>query len=104
MSAAAGSIKVHGFHGGLHLNEHKNESTGRPIRPAALPSRIILPLQQHIGAPAKPLVEVGDYVYRGQMVAEPDGYVSTPIHASTSGTVVAIDHGRRIRLQVGQPK
>ncbi|MGB1581332.1 MAG: electron transport complex subunit RsxC [Nevskiales bacterium] len=88
MSATA--IKVHGFSGGLHLNDHKNESTGRPIRAAALPSRIILPLQQHIGAPAKPLVEVGDYVYRGQMVAEPDGYVSTPVHASTSGTVVAI--------------
>ena len=89
MSAVA-PIKVHGFPGGLHLDDHKNESTGRPIRAAALPSRIILPLQQHIGAPAKPLVEVGDTVYRGQMVAEPDGYVSTPIHASTSGTVVAI--------------
>lgn len=82
--------RVHGFSGGLHLDDHKDMSTGQPIRAAALPSRLVLPLQQHIGAAAKPLVEVGDYVYRGQMVAEPDGYVSTPVHASTSGTVVAI--------------
>lgn len=84
------TAKVHGFAGGLHLDGHKDMSTGRPIRAAALPSRIVLPLQQHIGAPAKPLVEVGAYVYRGQMIAEPDGYVSTPIHASTSGTVISI--------------
>jgi electron transport complex protein RnfC len=79
------------FHGGLHLPEHKAESTGQPLRVALLPRQIILPLHQHIGAPAKPVVEVGEHVLKGQMVAQPEGYVSAPVHASTSGTVVAIE-------------
>ncbi len=90
MNIGLGS-KVWNFPGGLKLNGHKQMSAGSAIETAAIPRQLILPLAQHIGAPAKPLVEVGDYVYRGQTIAAPDGYVSMPIHASSSGTVVAIE-------------
>ena len=76
------------FPGGLHLPEHKIDA---PIRSMPLPKTLIFPLAQHIGAPAKPVVAVGDTVLRGQMIAEADGYVSTPVHASTSGKIVAIE-------------
>lgn len=76
------------FPGGLHLPEHKIDAA---IRSMPLPKTLIFPLAQHIGAPAKPIVAVGDTVLRGQMIAEADGYVSTPVHASTSGKIVAIE-------------
>jgi electron transport complex protein RnfC len=79
------------FPGGLHMEGHKGLSTGQPISTAAITSQLVIPLQQHIGTPAKPLVSVGDRVLKGQMVAQPEGYVSAPVHASSSGTVVAIE-------------
>lgn len=79
------------FHGGIHVPDEKELSTGRPVTEAPLPSILTIPLSQHIGAPAKPLVRVGDWVLKGQRIAEPDGYLSAPIHASSSGTVVAIE-------------
>jgi len=79
------------FHGGLHLPDNKALSNSQPITPAQLPQRLILPLQQHIGAPAKPLVQPGDVVLKGQMIAQPDGFVSVPLHAPTSGRVIAIE-------------
>jgi H+/Na+-translocating ferredoxin:NAD+ oxidoreductase subunit C len=79
------------FPGGLHLAPHKEESLRLPLAPAALPSRIILPLQQHIGEPARPVVQVGQTVLKGEVIARPEGYVSVPLHASTSGRVVAIE-------------
>lgn len=79
------------FHGGVHLPDEKDLSTGRPVTKVPLPSLLTMPLQQHIGAPAIPLVRVGDWVLKGQRIAEPQGYVSAPIHASSSGTVVAIE-------------
>lgn len=94
MSVVGGFItgeRVWKFPGGLKLNGHKALSATSAIEIAPIPKTLILPLSQHIGAAAKPLVEVGDYVYRGQTIAAPDGYVSTPIHASSSGTVVAIE-------------
>jgi electron transport complex protein RnfC len=78
------------FHGGLHLPDHKRESTGQPVRPAALPARLWLPLQQHIGEPAEPVVAVGDRVLKGQLLARPKGAISAGVHAPTSGTVAAI--------------
>ena len=80
------------FHGGLKLAEHKESSTGRPIARAAIPSRLILPLQQHLGEAARPRVAVGERVLKGQLIAAPHGPVSSPVHASTSGVVVAIGH------------
>ncbi len=83
-------VRLWRFHGGLHLPEHKAESTGAPIAGIRLPKRIILPLQQHIGEPSELAVEVGERVLKGQIVARASGYVSVPIHASTSGKVVEI--------------
>lgn len=84
-------VKVHSFHGGIHPPENKRQSTGAPISAAPVPARIVLPLQQHIGLPADPVVKIGDRVLKGQLVAEAIGRISANIHASTSGTVVAIE-------------
>ncbi|NOY62925.1 MAG: electron transport complex subunit RsxC [Gammaproteobacteria bacterium] len=81
------------FHGGVHLPQQKTISTTMPVHAAQLPKRLVLPLHQHIGASAKAVVEVGDNVLKGELIAHASGYVSAPIHAPSSGTVVAIaDH------------
>jgi electron transport complex protein RnfC len=79
------------FKGGVHPPQHKAESNARPVHAAPLPKRLVIPLRQHIGNPAKPVVDVGDRVLKGQMIAAADGYISTAVHASSSGTVTAID-------------
>ncbi|MEC9364908.1 MAG: electron transport complex subunit RsxC [Pseudomonadota bacterium] len=83
--------RLFNFRGGLHLDYRKDMSTRDPIRVAPVPPQLVLPLSQHAGAPAKPVVKVGERVLRGQTIAQPDGFVSVPIHASSSGTVVAIE-------------
>ena len=80
------------FRGGLHLDEHKDESTSLPISSIPLPQKLILPLQQHLGHTAEPIVKKGDQVLKGQKIAEATGYVSVPLHAPTSGTVTDIDN------------
>lgn len=81
------------FHGGVHPEEHKAESTHAPIDRSDVPERLVLPLHQHIGEPAEPLFSAGERVLKGQTIARANGYVSAPIHAPTSGTVVDIgDH------------
>jgi H+/Na+-translocating ferredoxin:NAD+ oxidoreductase subunit C len=79
------------FPGGLKLRGHKKRSTQTAIRKTPLAKRLILPLQQHIGATAVPVVEVGDKVLKGQRIARADGHVSVGLHAPSSGTVIAID-------------
>ncbi|MDP2265343.1 MAG: electron transport complex subunit RsxC [Thiobacillus sp.] len=79
------------FKGGVHPPEHKTESNTRPIRVAPLPKQLLIPVRQHIGNPAKPLVHVGQTVLKGQMIAAADGYISAAVHASSSGVVAAID-------------
>ena len=79
------------LHGGLRLPGHKSASTSQPILEVPIPAQLILPLEQHVGEPAQPVVDIGDRVLKGQTVAEPDGEMGVPIHASTSGTVVAIE-------------
>jgi H+/Na+-translocating ferredoxin:NAD+ oxidoreductase subunit C len=83
--------KVFDFHGGIHPPENKTQSLGGPIRCAALPPQLTLPLSQHIGAPADPVVSVGDHVLKGQLIAQASGFVSVPIHAPSSGTISAIE-------------
>lgn len=84
-------IQLHEFDGGIHPPENKHQSTQRPVKVAPLPKELILPLHQHIGAPADPVVAVGDQVLKGQVIAEPHGFVSAPLHAPTSGVVTAIE-------------
>ncbi|WP_127478001.1 electron transport complex subunit RsxC [Sulfurivermis fontis] len=91
LTNSAAPARLWKFHGGLHLPDHKALSCEQAIAPAALPKRLVLPLQQHIGAPAKPIVEVGERVLKGQIIGQPDGFVSAALHAPTSGTVVAIE-------------
>ena len=79
------------FNGGIHPPQHKAESTLRPIGKLPLPEKLILPLRQHVGNMPKIKVQVGDYVLKGQMLAEAEGTVSAAIHAPTSGIVSAID-------------
>ena len=78
------------FHGGLHLDGHKAESNGSAVQEPALPQRLTLPLQQHIGQIAECAVQVGDSVLKGQLIARASDYVSANIHAPTSGTIVEI--------------
>ncbi|MDH5435233.1 MAG: electron transport complex subunit RsxC [Gammaproteobacteria bacterium] len=80
------------FRGGLHLEEHKDESTLLPISSIPLPKKLVLPLQQHLGQTAEAIVSKGDKVLKGQKIAEASGYVSVPLHAPTSGTVIDIDN------------
>ncbi len=83
--------RVWTFHGGVHVPDEKALSNGAPIEPIPLPPRLVIPLAQHIGAPARPCVRVGDRVLKGQLIGEPDGYVSAAVHASSSGLVVAVE-------------
>ncbi len=80
------------FHGGLKLDGHKAMSTQGAVVQARLPKRLVLPVQQHIGEAGTPLVAVGDQVLKGQVIAEDSSYVSAPVHAPTSGTIVDIDN------------
>ncbi|MEW5966787.1 MAG: electron transport complex subunit RsxC [Pseudomonadota bacterium] len=84
------SRELHRFKGGVHPPGHKTESNGRPVHTAPVPRTLVIPLRQHIGNPAKPVVEVGQHVLKGQLIAEADGYISAAVHASSSGTVTAI--------------
>ncbi|MDO9219938.1 MAG: electron transport complex subunit RsxC [Thiobacillus sp.] len=79
------------FKGGVHPPGHKEESNTRPIHAAPLPKKLVIPLRQHIGQSAKPIVNVGDRVLKGQMIAAADGRISTAVHASSSGVVSAIN-------------
>lgn len=78
------------FQGGVQLKEHKRDATAQPVQAAQLPKQLVLPLQQHIGEAAEPLIAVGDKVLKGQLIAKASSAVSAPVHASSSGTVVAI--------------
>ena len=73
------------FHGGVHPEEHKNASSGRPIMPVFIPTELIVSVQQHIGEAGRPCVAVGDHVDAGQIIAQADGYMSVATHAPTSG-------------------
>ena len=90
-SSRKSNHRLHRFHGGLHLPDNKAQSNGRPVRRARIPELLILPLQQHIGEIAKPLVSAGDHVLKGQMIAAPQGLISAPVHAASSGVVVGIE-------------
>jgi Na+-translocating ferredoxin:NAD+ oxidoreductase subunit C len=79
------------FHGGIHPPSNKTQSTRMAIAHAPLPSRLVVPLHQHAGETAKPVVQAGDHVLKGQLIGMPDGFVSSAVHAPTSGTIAAID-------------
>jgi electron transport complex protein RnfC len=85
------SVRLHAFHGGLKLAGHRELTAARPILPAGVPTLLTVPLQQHIGTPAECLVAPGDTVYKGQLIARQVGLISAPVHAPSSGRIVAVE-------------
>ncbi|MBR3566031.1 MAG: electron transport complex subunit RsxC [Paludibacteraceae bacterium] len=77
--------------GGVHPHDNKEYSAHKPIVDVELPKQAIIPLVQHIGAPAQPVVQKGDKVKVGQLLAQAGGFVSAPIHSPVSGTIFKID-------------
>jgi electron transport complex protein RnfC len=75
---------------GIHPDTHKSSTESKAIETNALPSKVIIPVRQHIGAPCEPIVKKGDVVKKGQLIATSEAFVSSPIHASLSGTVVEV--------------
>jgi Na+-translocating ferredoxin:NAD+ oxidoreductase subunit C len=90
MNALVNFTKIFKFHGGVHPPENKTLSTQLPIGQLSLPAKLTLPLRQHVGNLPKMRVNVGDYVLKGQLLAEAEGVVSAAVHAPTSGTISAI--------------
>ena len=78
------------FVGGIHPPEKKELSEHKKITPLKPPARVVILLRQHLGAPAKAAVSIGDEVKIGTVVGAPEGFVSAPVHASVSGKVIAL--------------
>ena len=78
------------FLGNTHVPHHKNTADMQPVKMTP-PKEVVLSMSQHLGAPATPVVKVGDEVKVGQLIAEASGFVSSPIYSSVSGKVVKID-------------
>jgi electron transport complex protein RnfC len=83
--------RLFGFHGGVKPAYHKEASTSLPIAVAPTPTFLVIPLHQSIGGPPRPLVKAGERVLKGQRIGGADGNASSAVHASTSGTVVAVE-------------
>jgi electron transport complex protein RnfC len=79
------------LHGGLRMQGHKAASTSQAILDIPVPKQLVMPITQHVGDPAQPLVAIGERVLKGQLIAAPEGTLGAPVHASSSGTVVAIE-------------
>jgi electron transport complex protein RnfC len=89
------------FRGGVHPKEYKELTEHLAFEFLPAPNEIILPLSQHLGKVAKPLVKKGDEVSLGQLVAQADGFISAPIHSSVNGKVLSI--GKEV-TPLGFPK
>ena len=79
------------LHGGLRLPGHKSASTSQPIVEVPVPSQLVLPITQHVGDPSQPVVGIGERVLKGQLIAESDGTLGAPVHAPSSGKIIAIE-------------
>jgi electron transport complex protein RnfC len=79
------------FTGGVHPSYNKELAEHKAIEVMPVPETLVVYFAQNLGAPPEPIVKKGDAVRKGQVIAEPKGFVSTPVHAPTSGTVKSID-------------
>ncbi len=90
--------RLDGYYGGVHPSERKEFTEHLALKRFPEPEEVVIPLSMHAGAPANPVVQVGDTVKVGQKIGEAAGFISAPVHSSVSGTVVAIeDHGHATR-------
>ncbi|MDD4102975.1 MAG: electron transport complex subunit RsxC [Kiritimatiellae bacterium] len=80
------------FRGGIHPAYNKELAAGAAIRELPMPARLVVPMSQHLGAPAKPVVKVGDTVKSGQLIGEQNGFISAAVHAPAGGKVAAIEN------------
>jgi len=85
------SIRILTFKGGTHPPHSKKATESLAIERANEPKVVVIPMQQHIGAPCEPIVQVGDEVKVGQKIGEAKGFVSSPVHSGVSGKVTAIE-------------
>ncbi len=83
-------MKFPTFKSGIHPNDSKHFTQSLAIEKLPSPKEVFIPLQQHIGAPCKSLVEVGEMVTIGQVIGATEAYVSSPVHATINGKVKAI--------------
>lgn len=85
------NIRTLTFKGGTHPPHSKKATESLAIEKANEPKVVVIPMQQHIGAPCEPIVQVGDEVKIGQKIGEAKGFVSVPVHSSVSGKVIAVE-------------
>lgn len=83
---------TYGFYGGVHPAGAKALTSDKPTKKLFIPKKVVLPLSQHVGSPASPVVAVGDTVSVGKLIAKPSGFVSSAIHATISGKVTRIGY------------
>lgn len=79
------------FTGGVHPEGKKEYTRDKTIRRAKLPPRVVIPMIQHTGAPCEPVVKIGDNVKKGEVIGQIEQFITSPVHASISGKVAAID-------------
>ncbi|MGN0277711.1 MAG: electron transport complex subunit RsxC [Hominisplanchenecus sp.] len=90
--------RLAGYYGGIHPSERKEFTEHLPLERFPDPEVVVIPLSMHAGAPANPVVQVGDTVKVGQKIGESAAFISSNIHSSVSGTVIAIEpHGHATR-------
>ena len=91
---AARENRLAGYYGGVHPSERKEFTEHLPLKKFPDPEVVVIPLSMHAGAPAEPVVQVGDTVKVGQKIGEAAAFISSPVHSSVSGTVTAIETRR----------
>ena len=92
--AAIREARLDGYYGGVHPLERKELAEKEPLLTFPEPDTVVIPLSQHSGRPAEPVVQVGDSVKLGQLIGKAEGYISSPVHSSVSGTVIAVEPRR----------
>ena len=83
--------RFEGWYGGIHPVEGKEPTEHKALVRFPAPEIAVIPMAMHLGAPANPIVAVGDYVKVGQKIGEQAGFISAPVHSSISGTVIAVE-------------
>ena len=83
--------RLAGYYGGVHPCEKKELSEHTGLKRFPAPDTVVIPMSMHLGAPANPVVQVGDLVKKGQMIGEAAGFISAPVHSSVSGKVIAVE-------------